>query len=308
MRYALLALLLFACEAEEVHTEPLDVGPADAEPVAPDAELVVAADAQVGDAVVESLDGALMVDVGLDAEADVGDLDASPTDASLDSAVEVGVRYLLGWDTEGAERREGSWHIETDLGYSVRLDVGYLVSHAATLVPCPQASLLDLIIGTAHAGHGDESDPVEVYTPRVEDLLAAETVELGERPRSGALYCRIHYLVALGIEGETENLPAEPDMIDRSLYLRGEWVRGEESGPIEVDTGLAYGGFKAIADEAGAPFELDTSEAGAIIELRRPLARLFDGLELAELEGDTGDRAVLRNLLVGTSAVTRVEP
>lgn len=48
------------------------------------------------------------------------------------------------------------------------------------------------------------------------------------------------------------------------------------------------------------PFELDLTDAGAVVEVERQLATAFDGVDFEAGGEDGWARAVLRNLLVDT--------
>ncbi len=228
----------------------------------------------------------------------------------LDAEAPDTVRYRLTWRTEGAERTAEGWVVESDLGYRVTLSEGWLVTHSVQLVPCQTAMrqerswLRFLGIGTAWAGHGGDLDPAAVDDPYVESLLDAdEPLLFGFREMPGTSYCRVHYLAGHAMDRTVRNLPEAPDLLGTSLWLRGAWSRGGRSGAVEVTTGLAYGGFRDLAEApAEPPFEL-TSGAEVVVE--RDLAGLFDGVALDAVEPEALGRAVLRNLVVGAVFYTR---
>ena len=268
---------------EDAGSPPGDAGTPDAPPTAPDA----APDAtDATDAGGPRVDAGTRPDSGLGADT---------------------ISYHLSWETDGAERLEsGAWRIRTDLDYEVELRAGHLVSHSVQLVECPEESMglrLQRILGlgVAHAGHGDAANPVEVYEPLVESLTELGRVHFGSRETTGATYCRIHYLVARALEAETRELP-DPELVGRTLRLEGTWRRGGEGAvDFAFETGLAWGALRDIADGPEAePFQLDSRQGGARVDVERQLATVFDGLDFAEGEVDDWGRAVLRNLLVDT--------
>lgn len=261
-------------------------------------------------------DGSTTVDPDA-APPDAADAALHPADAAADAtALDAGdgldqgpagpaVSYRLTWDTSGAEPLPGGgWRIHNDLGDRIDITTGYLVSHSVQLVPCPDdslgARLLRLFVGVAHAGHGDDLDPIAVYDPLVESLLDPVDIAFGDRPTQGATYCSIHYLVANALDGETRALPADRDLIDLTLVVGGTHHRDGTDTPFHIETGLAWAALRDLDTP------LDTTHHGALVLVERALGTLFDGIDLLADDPRGPGRALLRNLLVQTRF--RVDP
>lgn len=240
------------------------------------------------------------------------------------------VRYSLAWNDAGVSRTGDGWQTTTDLGYLVRVDRGWLVSYSIQLVPCAAPTEVEANrasralrriwaaispIGTAWAGHGNDSD-VSIVLGTAESF--AQPVEWSATTvRGEGAYCTLHYLVA---RADDELLSGAQSLdLDRlSLVIEGAWsADGSEWTDLSVESSTGFGALVPLSDVAApgatAP---DLVGAGPIdVRLERQLATLFDGIDFAGNRGDnTGEpasnddiaRAVVRSAVSDT--LTTVTP
>lgn len=220
------------------------------------------------------------------------------------------ISYVLTWNTDGVEFKEDGFSLKNNLGIDVHIDTAYLVLYSTQMVACETN---DSILGRiydwlmpriAYAGHGGENrDPSAMLIPTVEDVLNPQRLELGSQAVSDMLYCQIHYLVGRA-EDNAQFLPAEPDLVGTSLYLRGTWSSNdsEDSSEFLVETSTAYGALKYLypvqsyGDE-GAAYELDMNQTGAEVVIERYLATMFDNVDWREMNDTAVERKVLANII-----------
>jgi hypothetical protein len=229
------------------------------------------------------------------------------------------VRYQLTVDRAGTRPlAEGGVELTTAHGDLVQVTRAFTVQGSATLVDCtgaggdvwdrreaglaaPFERLGGLLIGAAFAGHGGAVDPSAVVRPQLVDLLGGP-IDYGAARFADARYCRVHFLVNGPYErGALPGLPAGIEPIRLTLHLEGRYrVAGQ---------GAAWRSFTAHATAAdGALFDLPAvlaetrparlaPEGGAhvLVQVQRPLAGLFDGLDLQAQPPSLG-RAVLERL------------
>ena len=129
----------------------------------------------------------------------------------------------------------------------------------------------------------------------VEPMVGASELDV-DVAFDAAAYCRIFYLVAAA-DGATTHLPDDVGMESTSLYLEGSWrAPGGAVTPFVVRTDLAGG----VLEEFGDVLVDLRDGTGADIEIRRPLATLFDGITWPDATEDDLGWAVLSNLRHGT--------
>lgn len=211
------------------------------------------------------------------------------------------VVYLLSWDLDRVLRAADgtSWTVTTDLGYEVRVAAGYLTSHTAELIACDRRPgalawlAFSLMPRPAHATHALALDPSAFHRARIESLTAARTARVVRPVPRAQAYCEAHYLVARA-GGTATAMPAEVDMTDRSLYVRG--VYGKANGmrtAFEITTTVAHGW-------RGAVERIDAGPGPIAVHVERRLGTLFDGLDFARVPEREWPRRMLANLIDGT--------
>jgi hypothetical protein len=151
--------------------------------------------------------------------------------------------------------------------------------------------------------HEENQDPSSIEALVVEDLTRLDDAELGASSFPPALYCRAHWLVARPT-GE-QIAPEGVDMSGSSVRLAGSWSRGGASGEFSIDTWWPQAILLNIED-AASPEDLeqareDGASRFAIVTIRRPLGRAFDGIDF-DSDAVTEDQIagwLLDNLVAG---------
>jgi len=227
--------------------------------------------------------------------------------------------YQFTWDRSNIiELDNGRWQTTNNLGYEVQIDGGWLVSYAATFVPCRSASkeritapngilafVASLMVSTARAGHGDVADPSAMSDGTVE-TIGGPHIRVRVGPIPNAQYCDLHYLVARG-DAVTARLNTAPDMIGTSLKISGRY-RGEnesEFSSFSISTDIAFGTLHSAQAEGAAYFAgvsatVDGNQ-GLGVHLSRPMGTLFDDIAFGDLRHNSIARIILRNLVMETS-------
>ena len=188
-------------------------------------------------------------------------IDLDPT--SSNTGQSHSLSFTFTWDSQGlSENPGGGWEVHTDLGYTVRWAVGYVVTLRGELVPCDaEGTELDTcaqILGwltspsVARAGHGDgEPDPSRTTVGEVESLVDLAPLDVAGPSLDGPAYCTTHYLISRAY-GFTNNLPTDIDMIGRSLYIAGEYRAPESETwvPYVASTSVNNGRLASLASAA----------------------------------------------------------
>lgn len=212
----------------------------------------------------------------------------------------------------------GGVRLQSDLGYEIEIERAFLLQSSASLVDCEGvggdvwddfvAGLRMLAApGRAYAGHGEALDPSAVVTPTYVDLLAApgalHRTSLGAQVFASTRYCRAHQLVAMTYEPElVRDAPEGVDLSGVSFALEGAWRSPEQPDwhPLSLHSTLSFGALVNLPEV----YEGELHDAYAQVRIRRRLASLMDGIELAASSDDEVARALLRNLV--THAEVRV--
>ncbi len=227
-------------------------------------------------------------------------------DADGDPVVREEVRYTLDWDWGSALRHPaGGWTAQTDLGYSVHVTAGQLVTRNLELVPChavPVSPALASLLRWAAprealAGHSSlVPNESKISRSFAEDLAAPQAAFLESRVVTDPEYCRGHYLVAR---------PKGSPPGEFALAVEGTWTRAGVDGPatFRIESAGAYGKFLALSTESGTALDRRWIVGGLDLTLRRALATMFDGMEFdGGRTSELGSRA-MRNLVRGAALV-----
>ena len=220
-----------------------------------------------------------------------------------DPIVREQVSYTLDWRWGAARRHpEGGWTVTNDLGYSVHVTGGRLVSRNLELVPCaaipapsPLASLTRWLGPVeALAGHSsltpNESKISKSYE---EDLADPGSSYLESLEVTDPEYCRAHYLVARA----TRSRPGAA-----AFSVTGTWTRSkDERGiPFEIRSSGAYGQFLGLTSAAGDVVNRRTILGGIHVTVSRELGTMFDGVDFASGLNDASGLSVLRAIVADT--------
>ncbi len=253
----------------------------------------------------------------------VGDAMATAANSGLAGLALSRASYFADWDWgEAVADPRGGWRVTNDLGYTVHVMRGWLVSYAASLVECPHehadepadepesdGGALGALFGggVARAGHPGAIDPSTTPYSTVEALAAPAETHLGEIGFALSFYCDVHWVAGAAGEGAA-GLPAEVAMVGHALRLEGSWTAPGSAEAIAFSWSSAIG--NGVLAELG-PLVAAASDGdgfGEAIEVRvvRRLDRWFDGLDLAALAADgIGDRLMLALATVTTIEVAR---
>jgi hypothetical protein len=218
------------------------------------------------------------------------------------------VRYELVWTTDGIEAvdEERGWSVTNDLGYRVRVTRGWVTSYSMELVECaPEAAAWPLLEATAFAGHSAGTpNPAAIRPRRVESLTDPAATEAGAVTLAPQPYCKLHYLLARAGH-DSPGLPADIDMVDTTLHVDGTYRApgATNDTPFVVHTASAYGqlfDLAVVREPAAAATmasRIDTGRADTEVIVRRRLARLFDGVDFANVPAKTLALQMLRSLV-----------
>jgi hypothetical protein len=209
-------------------------------------------------------------------------------------AVNGDVSYALAWNLEGATvDADGSWSVITDLGYTVTITGGHLITFSATLVACPHThGILDRIFGivspaVAWAGHSSADDPALVGGPIVQSLVDHDSVELGTTTVHESSYC----------EGHT-NWGGGGLVADSTLELVGTWqAPGDtEPRPLVVSSRLNWGTKASLERDQISAVYAEIGPDPVSIQIVRDLVTAFDGIEFVTADEESIATSFLRSL------------
>ncbi len=224
------------------------------------------------------------------------------------------VDYTLTWETDDVAFDGDTLRVVNNLGYTIEVDQAYLVTFGVKLVPCEDE--LDITLtqilrwmvgGVAHAGHGGENrDPSAARLPRVESLLAPDTVKHAQRVIGNQRYCQVHYLV--GPAGpDTLDLPPTDSLDGMSLSFQGRWHRGDVATavPFTVTSTKAYGTLTHLYPAGQFQMDAvrqvwDADETSGQVVIERRLSTLFNEIEWPMLSVEEVEAQILRNLIGDT--------
>jgi hypothetical protein len=215
------------------------------------------------------------------------------------------VTYIADWSTEGITRitASGGWQTVNDLGYTVRVTKGYVVSAGATMVACEHLPgawdwLLSVLSPTViKAGHSGDVDPAAIRLPQVESVVTLQPMTLDSLSVQEFSYCQGHYVIAAANE-RAVNLPADQEMVGASLFLEGTYQRaGQPATTFSIKTRSPNGLlFNLTATNTSEARHLVMGQASTVT-IRRNAARLFDGVNFAEMDDEARAQAILDSLL-----------
>ncbi|MEO0564505.1 MAG: hypothetical protein AAF125_20540, partial [Chloroflexota bacterium] len=173
----------------------------------------------------------------------------------------------------------------------VTVTEGYLVSAQARLLACEHAhSMWDWWVDVVSAGHGeDEGAETLANAAVVEHLHTLEATTLASVPVATPepAYCTGHYVAARALD-TTVNLPESPDLFGTTLYIQGTYTRnGEPPTAFTLRTNLNYGQLVDLSRPAR------TGDEPVTVEIVRPVATIFDGVDFATASPELAAKDVL---------------
>lgn len=215
------------------------------------------------------------------------------------------ITYDLSWNTDGVTFTDDGWQVENNLGYTVEVERGYVVSYSVTANYCPHrhgllANLLGFITpATAFAGHNSEHDVAELTASYNESLIALETVTLGTVTVNEPSYCEGHYLIA-STDTDAATLPDDVDMYATSLYIEGQYIAPDSTTavPFTIQSPLAWGTIQTLSenDSPDSIFHVTIGDTPVVLNFERQLASMFDGVDFSTMDERTQAMTILRAL------------
>jgi hypothetical protein len=225
------------------------------------------------------------------------------------------IQYTLAWDWGEAQALpDGGWTTVNDLGYTVTVEQGYLVSYSAQAIECAHShgfltNLLGWIMpGEALAGHGGDNDPALVTTSTVETLHAPSETVLDLLTVNEPGYCELHYLIARAdseAAGAFNAADMAAGMAATSLRIEGAYTApgASEAIPFSLDSSLAMGVIRELVDAKLAQVHTEIGAQAIEISIVRRLDTLFDGVDFATMDADAQAWAMLRAIIRDTHFV-----
>ena len=226
---------------------------------------------------------------------------------SPDGLVESGgftpseVQYQLTWsDQYPDEHPDGGWVFLNDLGYSIHLVRGYVVSYSVRLEPCRSTVRWPILSSVAYAGHSDFLDASNSPS-YVEDLLSLQNIDVAAISVEGTAYCDGVYTIARA-DQQTLQLPSEVDMTSQSLWLEGDWQREGVDASFLLHTSIPAQEMIALSEVV-----VDGEGDRGILLVQRDVHRLFDQVDFIAEEDGRLALQVLTNLSDSTMIQLRLE-
>jgi hypothetical protein len=208
------------------------------------------------------------------------------------------IRYRLAWTWGRAQRVPDGWTVRTDRGVDVRVTRGWVVPFSLELVECPPTgsttTLLSLLAPrSAWAFHSANAvNPSTLRSAPVESLGDPVDRDVGDITLPPQAYCAIHYLVARATR-DSAGLPADVDMVDRSLWIDGTWRRSAD----DVDHPITLRATVPNARLQPLPSPVDTGTGDVVVVVTRDLGTLFDGIDFDGMPTPVVENRVLANLV-----------
>jgi hypothetical protein len=230
--------------------------------------------------------------IGADVLVDSGISDGDPI-------VREDVSYTLSWDWTGAQRFDAKgWLVDNDLGYRVQVNSGRLVTRNLELIDChpaapgPALNALWRLLSprAAYAGHSSlVAGASRITKSYEEDLADPGEREIESRTVSDPQYCQAHYLIA-----RAKGAPPSA----AGFEVAGSWSRdGQPGQPFSIRSNLAYGEIKQLRNADDGRPAIRSIVGGIRVEVRRPLAALFAGVDFAEMDERAQAMQALRSLV-----------
>lgn len=207
------------------------------------------------------------------------------------------VTYRLEWDTSGVTPTESGWSVVHD-GAEIHVSSAYLTTARTQLGTCYVA--LRGWGSVAWAGHAGDLGPTAVFEATVEPLGPAPGWDFGARELDQA-YCAAEWVVGHA-DPETVS-PADVAMEGLTLSMDVRVVLasgGERDLHLESnETWRRFAGF----EDGGA---LDAGLSSGTVVFVRPLARLFEGVDVEQVTEDELAAAILSRLVAHTRVTLEV--
>jgi hypothetical protein len=198
------------------------------------------------------------------------------------------VDYFLHWQLSSLLIQTDSWTTESNLGYEVRVESGWLSNYRVTLAACPATGFLnfiDRLMPRAHANDGGSIDDSESTSGVAEDLVAFSNQQWIRRPLQNHDYCKFHHLIARADETVLMR-PTAVDLNRTTLMIRGIAMRGNVATPFDVSSAFAHGSLHTLNELLlmhQSKVDLSGTERVQVIIERHP-AHWFDDIDFEAIQ------------------------
>lgn len=194
------------------------------------------------------------------------------------------VRWVLDWDESGTEEAHPSgWTVESNLGYTVTLEEGWLLTSVVSLVPCDADDTGTHTEGLELAAdaHAPFDDPSMLELTAIESLSRPVPVAMPQQTFAATRYCRSFWLIARGDQGTATS--------NTSMFLTGHWTRGNQAQPFTVNTDFTSSMLGGISGHEATPLQPS-------VVLTRQLRTLFDDVNFEAANDYSVAWTILENL------------
>ncbi|MDA0240658.1 MAG: hypothetical protein O3A84_11625 [Proteobacteria bacterium] len=237
---------------------------------------------------------------------------AAPVSAQNAPQTLASVTVNLAWNRDGVSLKDGRLSLTNDLGYRIVLEQAYIVNLSVELIPCHEWSgklnggigtwIQALLFGrSAHAGHSLFGSPSKLQNSVAESLLGSAPMTLGKIDAPDVEYCSLHYLIGRAW-AVTKALPSMPDLLNLSLFLSGQFSppgKGEAQAFL-IKSSEASGRILTMVQGDGQGGDRNLPKPAKIVVTRR-ISGLFDGIDFSNPVSAETARAVLQNLVTGST-------
>ncbi len=209
------------------------------------------------------------------------------------------LNYVLAWDSSGVKREGKAWVFGTNLGYTVRLTLGFINGYGLQLMSCPHShSWLESLLaglkvasGSVLAGHSQGQDPAALQINTIQNLLELQTANFTAVTVHEPNYCQ-GYFVATRATPNSKNLNAA--MAGKSIFLRGTYTKNGVTKAFSLSSQNAFGDAHKLFDLNGQ-VHVGISAGPIRVKFTQHLKGLFDNLEFKTDSAFTRSMTVLRN-------------
>jgi hypothetical protein len=219
------------------------------------------------------------------------------------------IAVTMGWNTTGITPAANGvgWQTENNLGYTVTLQRGYLVTQRAGLLFCdhPHGPFSWLAMRPPVVRAHEEDLAGVVSRLWVEPLHEPVPRSYGQRTVNDPAYCQASVQVAPATS-TADQLPDDLDLVGMSLYLEGTYQIGNsDEAPFVITNNGSHGlstGLHRAADR-NTLYEARIGQEVVQVTIERNLGAMFNGIDFANQPADQAGRTALRNVVGGTEAV-----
>jgi hypothetical protein len=227
------------------------------------------------------------------------------------------ISYQTTWETGSIVRDTATkgWSVVNDLGYTVHVERGYIVTTSTTLNECDHTTgVVDWMsslfsTSVAHAGHTSGGpDQAAILASHVESLTTLQPLQLGSVNVNEYSYCKGHYLVAQA-SSITRDLPQDVPMEGHSLYVEGTYQApgSTDSVPFVIKTSVGDGALFNLkvlnVSDAMPSVHAVIGQVPVQITIRRHIDGLFSGVDFMKMDDDTRAQTVLDALIAHTEMI-----